>query len=319
MAALAQINVSNVWIRANVADTAFHQDAAFDKDCDALGEAKYQVHVMLDHEHCDILGQSFEQLKSAFALGGRDAGHGLVKEQNFRLERQRQRDLDLASLTVGQLVDTAPCEIEQPQGERAWGGFGHEGSPPRKGPANSTIQSVACSEGEPDVFCNGQPHEQRIDLKRPRQTQLDAPIGRQLRDVLSCHRHTPCRRRKYAGNEMDQRALARPIRTDQGLPRSVCQAEIHVTRDGECAERLVQAVEFEWRRAHRAWLLWFGDLAASRRGLKANLSISPIRPSGAKRTARMSNTPSAASQLVGSTAAARSDSSMKSTAPMKAP
>src|SRR6218665_865791 len=63
MAALAQINVSNVWIRANVADTAFHQDAAFNKDCDALGEAKYQVHVMLDHEHCDILGQSFEQLK----------------------------------------------------------------------------------------------------------------------------------------------------------------------------------------------------------------------------------------------------------------
>src|SRR6218665_4110149 len=99
MAALAQINVSNVWIRANVADTAFHQDAAFDKDCDALGEAKYQVHVMLDHEHFDVL----------------------VKEQTFRLERQLQLDLDLASLTVGQLLDKAPCKIEQPHGEKTLG------------------------------------------------------------------------------------------------------------------------------------------------------------------------------------------------------
>src|SRR5258706_9754089 len=121
MAALPQVDVSNTGIRANVGDASFDQDAALDKDGDALGEAEYEVHVVLDDEHGDIFGQAFQQLEQAFSFGGRDAGDRFVQEQDFRLEGQRQCDLDLTPLTVGKFVDAASREIQQPQGAKPFG------------------------------------------------------------------------------------------------------------------------------------------------------------------------------------------------------
>src|SRR5258706_16029265 len=126
MAALPQVDVSNTGIRANVGDASFDQDAALDKDGDALGEAEYEVHVVLDDEHGDILGQAFQQLEQALALGRRHAGDRLVEKQNLRLERQRQRDLDLAALTVRDLVDAASGKVHQTQRAKALGGLGHQ-------------------------------------------------------------------------------------------------------------------------------------------------------------------------------------------------
>ena len=82
---------------------ALGEDDAFHHDGDALGEAKDHVHVVLDDEHADVLGQGPDRVENDVALGAGYAGGGLVEQQYLRLQSERDRELDQALATIGQL------------------------------------------------------------------------------------------------------------------------------------------------------------------------------------------------------------------------
>jgi hypothetical protein len=54
----AEIDLAHTGVGRDLLRRALHQDAARDHDDDAGGEAEHEVHVVLDEQHRDVLGEA---------------------------------------------------------------------------------------------------------------------------------------------------------------------------------------------------------------------------------------------------------------------
>ena len=66
-------------------------------------EAEHNVHVVLDDEHADVLGQRLDGVENDVALGAGHAGGGLVEQEHLGFEAERDGELDQALAAIGQL------------------------------------------------------------------------------------------------------------------------------------------------------------------------------------------------------------------------
>ena len=73
----------------------------------ALDDAQRDVHVVLDDDEADVAGQGRQDLDQFAPLGRREAGRRLVEQDEARRAGERERDLELALLAVGELGDLA--------------------------------------------------------------------------------------------------------------------------------------------------------------------------------------------------------------------
>jgi hypothetical protein len=96
---------------------------------------------------------------------------------------------------------------------------------------------------ERDVIERGKIREQRGDLKRARQPQRAAPIGRQPGDVLAVEDNAAAIRYDLAGQLADQRGLAGAVRTDDGVQFSGAHVERDVFRGDHATEPLGQTLD----------------------------------------------------------------------------
>src|SRR5262249_37218424 len=62
--------------------------------------------------------------------------------------------------------------------------------------------------------------------------------------------HLPARRPQYAGQEIDERCLARSVGTDERVARTGLELKIDVAGGGERAEGDAQIASLEQRRGH---------------------------------------------------------------------
>src|SRR5205823_7185436 len=96
MRRLAEVNVAHAPICSNLLGPPLDQDLALHQHGDALREAEHEVHVVLDDQDRDVAGQGGEHLEDAPRVLRRHAGRRLVQQEDFRLEAERDRDLDQA-------------------------------------------------------------------------------------------------------------------------------------------------------------------------------------------------------------------------------
>src|SRR5690349_16981156 len=115
MALLAEIDLMNALVRADLVGRALDEHLALYEDGDALREAEHEVHVVLDDENRDLPGQSIQYFEDAVRLERRHPGSRLVEQEHAGLEAQRDRDLDQALLSVGQVEDALLRIVRQPQ------------------------------------------------------------------------------------------------------------------------------------------------------------------------------------------------------------
>src|SRR5690349_5579875 len=105
MALLAQVDLVHALVRPDLVGGSLDEHLALHQDGDALREAEHQVHVVLDDEDGDVLGKLVEHLEYAMRLERGDPRRRLVEQQHAGLQAERDRDLDQALLSVGQVED----------------------------------------------------------------------------------------------------------------------------------------------------------------------------------------------------------------------
>ena len=162
------------------------------------------------------------------ALAGGNAGGGLVEQQDARARRQRQRDLDQALLAVGRLrvsVSASPSRRSDCAAARVASSI----SSSRRATVRDqrARPALALADREHDRLEHRQAGEQRVDLERARQAALDALVLRQGGDALVAEEHLARGRRKHAGQQVDQRGLARAVgRSARGARRRRTRASM---------------------------------------------------------------------------------------------
>ena len=148
---------------------------AFHHHGDALGETEHDVHVVLDDEHADMLGQRLDGVEDDVAFGAGHAGGGLVEQQHLGLQSERDRELDQALPAIGQLGDAVLGIVVRASASPA-------------GASTSSITSCALAGrlqhrgrgAEPlghrdiDVLQHREPAEQPVDLEGAGDAELDA-------------------------------------------------------------------------------------------------------------------------------------------------
>jgi hypothetical protein len=89
--------------------------------------------------------------------------------------------------------------------------------------------------------------EQRVDLEGAHQSTLDALMRLQAGDVLRAQLDAARVRLQQAGDQVDQRGLARTIWADQGIACALRQRDGDVARNDQRAEALVDVAGGESR------------------------------------------------------------------------
>ena len=69
----------------------------------ALDDAQRNIHVVLDDDVADMRRQRGQDLDQLEPLGRRQPGRRLVEQDEARRARERERDLELALLAMGEL------------------------------------------------------------------------------------------------------------------------------------------------------------------------------------------------------------------------
>ena len=131
--------------------------------------AEYHVHVVLDDEHREALGEGREQVEDARGLFRTHAGGRFVEQQHQGLLHEREADFELALGAVGEGGDPLAEVVGEPQplGVRlrllAQGGKACRTAP--EDVADAVLQRA----GQRQVLANGQPREEVVALETPRQ------------------------------------------------------------------------------------------------------------------------------------------------------
>ena len=148
-----------------------------------LREAEHQVHVVLDEQHGDVLGQRRHRGEDFVAVFFGHAGGGLVEQQHARPARQRERDLEQPLLAVGQrrnglvhrIGQVKPLEHARDILVEAEAAAGD--APPVAAAAEPLRHR------QPDGFERREIAEQLVDLEGARQAQAHAAVRREPRDI----------------------------------------------------------------------------------------------------------------------------------------
>ena len=167
----------------------------------------------------DVLGQFAQHVMDMMGFGRRNSRGRLIEEQDPRLERQRDRNFQQPLLTIRQLAndpiaDRADAYLIKPRL-----GFLEARAPLRLVAHHAPSEFLALGDRDRNVVAHSHFNEERVDLVGARQAMVDAPLRHHglNRDPVQCDRAGI--RMQEAGQEVDERGLAGPVRADQADPR----------------------------------------------------------------------------------------------------
>src|ERR1700722_722778 len=253
---------------------------------------------MLDHDDRDALIVQNEQcLQHLVDLALRKPRHDFVRNQEAGLGRQRPREFELTQLEVGErfcgMIGATFEADEREQLARA---------------DRRIVWTMNIVQRNPDVLKHGDANERSRNLETTRHAKPGAPIGRPARDILAVEDHRTTIRTQNARYAIDQRGLARSIRTDNAELLAAGDLESDVVDRKKRAKPFGEIANGENRLAHRrrpqaiAWL------------------ARPSKPSGARATNPISTRPTI-NRLIseGMVTVAACSTPLKSSAPMTGP
>jgi hypothetical protein len=285
----AEIHRAHLRVGHDLLRRALREHGALHQHGDLLGEAEHHIHVVLDDQHGDVGIEAGDHIEDEMALRGRHAGRRLVEQQHARPLGERNRDLDQALAAIGQLTHQLERIVDQPQRFQVIERLVDHRSLGAGRTPEIVVLAIAFADGHADVFQNRQPAEELIDLEGARQAAPGADGLAGGGDVVAIEHNTAGRRLEHAGDQVDQRRLARPVRTDQRAAGAPLERQVDVARDMQRAEAAVEA--FDLQSGGHDWRPLVKTLPAS--------SMRPMRPRRANSTASTRSRPMPNCQKVG--------------------
>ena len=188
-----------------------------------------------------LTGKAHQQIEHFIDLRTGKAGHRLVGNQQFRLRRHRARKLHLAQFHLAELVVERiglrrQAHVRQDR---------HHGVAPLR---DRDMFMRGKVERDHEILGNRHAPERPRNLKTSRNAPARAHMRLQRRDVLVAEQDSARLGAERAGNAVDQRGLARAVRTDQAEPLPRTNVDADIVDRGEAAEAFGQRNDPQQRR-----------------------------------------------------------------------
>ena len=101
--------------------------------------------------------------------------------------------------------------------------------------------------GQQDVVVDRQLRQHRGDLEFEAEAGAGALVGRGARDVLALEHDAAAVGEMGAGDRLEERALARPVGTDQAVERAGLHVDVDAVQRAQRAKRLADAADLQQR------------------------------------------------------------------------
>ena len=180
---------------------------------DPVRQLHDHLHVVLDDQDRQVRRDAADQGHGVMGLGRAHACRRLVQAEQLRLGRQRDADLQMALLAVGQVG--RQLVLLAAQADRLQHRFGALDEVAIRAVVRQQAPAVPPRlGGDADVLKRGGIGQDVGDLIRAGDALPGDPLGRQARDVLAVEQDLPRGRAQVAGQAIEEGALARPVRPD---------------------------------------------------------------------------------------------------------
>ena len=192
------------------------------------------------------LGSSFiRNLVISTDFAGRQARGRLVEQQDLRIAGEAEHDLELALLAVRKIANLGVRAVDEAGLLEQLMRLVVDVAIRRQEPPHHEFRRPQAFDRQQHVVEHRQPRKQAGDLERARHAERGAAVALPGRDVVAEQQHLPDARRKYSGDQVEQRGLAGAVRPDDGLAVAGHDLERDAAHGVKAAEALGQPLQFE--------------------------------------------------------------------------
>src|SRR5712691_1677591 len=278
----SQVSLDHARIGLDLSRRALGDLLAVVEHGDAVRHPHHDAHVVLDEEHAEweLGDEAPEQGYEGAGLGLGHAGGRLVQQQERRLGRQRARDLQPSLITIGQIAGDLVRAGAQPHAVEQIGG-------PSPQPAldvlevATTGQDITQAErdarvhADEDVLDGRHVVEEPDVLERATDAECGDLIGAKPDERAALPRHRAVVGRVEAGEDVEERRLARAVGPDDGGDPAV-EREIDAIDRGETVEALGDAPRLEAAHRSSRWRRRAGRMPCGRKIIMSTRMIPKI-------------------------------------------
>ena len=232
---------------------AVGDDLAEVQHADPIGEVEHHVHVVLDEEDRQpaLARDPPDDVDGRRGVFRRQALRRLVEQQKGGLLRHRHRDLEQTLIAVRQRGRRLVRPVEQAQlaeaRTRSLLARLHHRAPAHEAKVPRGLEL----DRDAHVLQHGELGEDARDLKRPRDPAAAARGRGERGDVGALEDHAPRRRREQAGDQVEERGLARAVRPDERAELAGVHDQADVAHRPQRAEGAAEPVRLQHGRHAR--------------------------------------------------------------------
>src|ERR1043165_753704 len=273
---LAKVGLLHVGVAHDLLGIAVRDLLARHEHDETLREAHHRAHDVLDQDNGDAaLGEAQQQLENILDLGVGEAGHRFVRDQELRLGRHGAREFELAHLDLREIARSLPRLVIEADETKIFDAVRLQLV---GGQVRARARLYGVEQRDMQVLRDRHAVEGARKLERAREAEHSALMRRHAVELAAVEVHTAGFVTQRAADAVDQRGLARAVRTDQTKPLAGRDRQIDRVERNEAPEALPDALDAEERLGHF-------------RSFRMKSVTKPTRPFGAMITNRTSSTP----------------------------
>src|SRR6266446_6047849 len=178
-----QVDLGHAGVLADLRLCALSEHTALVEDDDALGQRQRDVHVVLDEQERHVAREAVDHGGHRGGLGRRQAGRRLVEQQDARPRGERQDQLELPLLAVGEVARRHVAPVAEAPLVEELLSAPHDVGIGRRRPVQREARAIGALDGEQHVVEHGELREERRDLEGPAEAQARAAKRLKARDV----------------------------------------------------------------------------------------------------------------------------------------
>src|SRR3954454_12391452 len=224
---------------------AFGEHLAAGQHGDDVGEIGDDAQIVLDHQDGVFRGDALDQCSDLVDVFMAHAGHRLVEQHHFRIERPRGRGLQRAFAAIGHFDRRRVLEFAEPHVVEEVAGAAVVLVQHRLGAPEVERLSVLALQRDPHILQRGEMWKYRGNLERAHEAKPRHIGWRNGGDVLSLVEDLARRRFEEFGQQVEARRLAGPVRTDQRVNTATANPQVDIADGEEARELLGQSVCFK--------------------------------------------------------------------------
>jgi len=208
---------------------------------DAVGDVHDDLHLVLDQDDGAPLGDAADQVDGLVRLLRAHAGRGLVEQEERRVGAERDAELEVALLAVGEVGGQQLALV--PEADLLQDGAGLVADAAERHGAPPEVEREAVGlRGHADVLEDGEVREDVGDLVRLRDAEARDPVLRQAGDLPAFEPDPAGGGRHLARDQPEEGRLARAVRADDRAQLAALDLEVHLRDGHEAAEASGQAL-----------------------------------------------------------------------------